>query len=102
MKIYANRFYMIRHIPSGLYKTAGENGNFNTTGKIWRGGTVKNHLRMFQKYRRGLLESIDDAWTSDASKNFPLNECEIIECSISEEDDQPLKDFIVEEMEGVK
>jgi len=93
---------MIRHIPSGLYKTAGENGNFNTTGKIWRGGTVKNHLRMFQKYRRGLLESIDDAWTENDFKKFPLNECEIIECSLSEEDNQSLKDFIVEEMEDIK
>lgn len=109
MKIQNDKFYMIRHIPTGLYKTGGNNANFNKTGKIWRGANIKNHLRLFdENYKRSryshwnserdspLTEKIDETWKNGT---FSIDECEIIEIDFKINDRQSVREFVETEME---
>ena len=100
MKIKTDKYYMIRHIPSGLLKTGGHNANFNKTCKIWRGSRVKNHLRLFSdgypQWGKTLFERINHFWKPSRT---PVEECEIIEIDLAPTQTQPLKEFIEEELE---
>lgn len=107
MKILNDKYYKIRHIPTGLFKASGQNGEFTSVGKIWRGGNLKAHLRLFETYaakRRGtpLWQEIDQVWINGRHngkrKHFPIEECEVVELTLTETSSVPLKNFINEEM----
>jgi hypothetical protein len=104
MKIRSDRYYKIRHIETGLYKTSGHNGKFNKTGKTWLGATIKRHLAMFEEYTfhrenpKTLCQCVDDKWKNDFNNKFTIEECEIIELELTETGSQPIKEFIEGEM----
>ena len=99
MKISNDKFYKIRHVPTGLYKMEGENNEFNKIGKIWRGSRVIAHLKQFKsspmRDRKLSISELISFWW----KKYPLEECEIIEFQMTETNSQNLKDFIKEELE---
>ena len=97
MKIQNDKYYIIRHVPTGLLKVGGQNANFNKVGKIWRGSTIKNHLRMFD-YLPGnnLTKRVNHIWEQ---LHMPVEECVIIEVELIPTDSQALENFITEEME---
>lgn len=111
MKIKNNKYYKIRHIPTRLFKSEGQNGRFTKEGKIWVGSRLKNHLRLFENYsvRKDLItlaEAIDDAWSSDAwssdrmgfTPKYHIKDCEIVEIKMFEMVTQDLTKFIEQEM----
>lgn len=106
MKIESDKYYRIRHIPTGLYKSEGLNGRFTKEGKMWLGGRLKAHLRLFEDYsvRKGritLVDAIDDAWTTGRmgfGPCHPIAECELIEVEMTEKRKQPVSEFIEEEL----
>jgi putative alpha-1,2-mannosidase len=94
MQLKSDKLYKILHKPTGLYKAGGHNSKFNKTGKIWRGGTLKNHLRMFQRYR-----SLDPLYIQIAKHwGVDLKDCLVIEYDLCESNCDILKDFVNEEM----
>ena len=99
MKIKSDKFYIIRHLPTGLLKAGGHNANFNKTGKLWRGSRVKNHLRMFhdgpKKWGETLIERINRIW---GQSKMSVEDCVIVEVELTPTQAQPLKDFIEKEM----
>ena len=98
MKIKNNKFYFIRHKPTGLIKVGGHNSRFNKTGKLWLGVRIKNHLNMFKnwpKFSTTIIEGLNYMWRRS---NFRPEDCEIIEVEFKEISSQPLIDFIEEEM----
>ncbi len=103
MKTDKDKFYVIRHKPTGLMKAGGQNANFNKTGKLWLGARIKMHLRQFDNYynsaRLGLtlIQSIEQIWNGPHT-NFPVDECEVIELELKETNSQPLREFIEKEM----
>jgi hypothetical protein len=99
MKTKKDRMYMIRHIPTNSFKVAGHNANFNSTGKLFRGGIVKSHLRLFQSYShrrdRSLAEVVDSYW----KPYYKIDDCEVVEIELVPIQSQPLREFIEQEME---
>jgi hypothetical protein len=101
MKIKKYNFYRIQHLPSGLFKNGGHNGKFGKEGKMWMGGRIKSHLRLFDSFVRTrskadrLLFLLAKAWN-----NMNLGDCEIIEYELKEVNRQPLEDFVKEEMDN--
>ena len=93
MKISNDKFYKIRHTPTGLYKAKGFNGKFTKHGCIWEGKNVKLFLRQFQLYKVELIESIQKEWST-----FSINDCEIIEYNMIETQKQKLIYFINKEL----
>lgn len=91
MKIYNNNMYMIKHIPSGLFKLSGQNNKWGKKGKIWKGSAIKNHLRLFSSYTSNLKSNIELIW------NKKLSDC-IIEMELFEVSNQNLDNFIEEEL----
>lgn len=95
MKLNNDKFYKILHEPSGLFKASGHNSKFNKHGKIWRGSLLKNHLRMFEPYRRSnepFLTHLAREWGVDPSN------CLIIEYDLAESNCESLSVFVDEEM----
>ena len=104
MKINNDKFYVIRHKPTGLIKAGGQNANFNKTGKLWLGARVKMHLRQFcdrwseRRYgKRDRVTLINEIWDGPYT-NFPVDECEIVELELKEIKTHPLRQFVEEEM----
>ena len=108
MKVTNNKFYIIRHIPTGLVKASGHNRRFSKVGKLWLGGRVKTHLRQYLQYARryyyrglrgetgplSLTESMENTW----GRTYPIDECEVVELEVVETRSQPLRQFIELEM----
>lgn len=94
MKTKNNRYYIIREKSTGLIKTAGINNEFNEVGKMWPGGRVKAHLRLYGMHRGvPLVDRIGTNWEVDDLSNY-----EVVELDMVEIQTQDLEDFIREEM----
>lgn len=108
MVIKSEKYYKILHVPSGLFKANGYNGEFNRAGKIWKGQHLKAHLRQFQTtngIRRGehLVDEINREYTKYRRANnttFPVDECIVIEYEMISQKQTPLRDFIENKMEN--
>jgi len=87
------KLYMIRHKPTGQMKTAGADARFTSFGKLWdKIGNLKNHLRMYDDPRFGatLCDRINHTWKF---RNFPVEECEMVEVVLQEVHKQSLKEL---------
>ena len=109
MVIKSEKYYRIRHVPSGLFKANGFNGDFNRVGKLWKGRNLKAHLRQFESYKQKkdgvpLVNQIDKVYHNERmrkqKRSFALDDCVIDEFELVPYGSRPLRDFIENEMEN--
>jgi len=88
------KYYKILHKPTGLYKVEGQNATFSKIGKLWFGGRIKSHLKLFKTWNMQpmpMIESLKKLW---AQEEKHVEECVVIEYKLVEVKRQPLREFI--------
>jgi hypothetical protein len=107
MKIKQKNFYKIIHKPTGLFKLGGMNSAFGKIGKVWRGPTIKAHIKQFLYYCKieqiDVPSSVQKGWEKFGSwrikdKVFKVEDCDIVEYELVEVNRQPLTDFLKNEI----
>lgn len=107
MEIKPEKFYKILHVPSGLFKSNGYNGDFSTVGKVWKGRNLKAHLRQFETYRgkqsgQTLTQEVQQEYVNGKvnykHKSFDVDECVVVEFVMIGNKQTPLREFIENEM----